>query len=436
MLKLFVSFYLLLVALYFVDSLVIEPIVISAYQEALDEDLARDHRGTFILLETLHPSLSATQWQQLLENISNESNLPIETRPTDQWQLSEGALTVLHKGETWVEDWEEDLVYRLIDGDVVARIGPMGTIESVMDVDGLDQFFLFVVMGGFTLLGAGWLQYRLKKLEQATMQFSNGQLDFRAPTGYLSVGGINQAFNSMAERLERLFLSHRHLTNAVSHELRSPIMRIRFQLEMLSDAKDDETRQPHFIGISDDIDDMDTLVDEMLSYARMERTEPLLQLNNVNIHSWLAEQCNHLGCEVTTPIELQLPPEPIRVEADPVLLARLFRNLVCNAGRFARHRIVVGFASERLSCQLWVDDDGPGIPESQRGGLFEPFTRLEESRSKQHGGFGLGLAIAAQIARCHRGTLEIQTSTYGGTRMLLTLPITTSLDISTTLVRH
>jgi len=432
MLKLFVSFYLLLLAAYLVDSQVIDPIMISTYQDALDEDLARDHRGTFILLETLHPSLSVTQWEQLLEKISNESNLPIETRPIAQWPLPEEALKALYKGETWVEDWEEDLVYRLIEGNIVARIGPMGTIESAMDVEGLDQFFLFVALGLFTLLGAGWLQYRLQKLEQATIQFSNGQLGFRAPTGYLSVGRINQAFNSMAERLERLFLSHRHLTNAVSHELRSPIMRIRFQLEMLSDAKDDEARQPHLIGISDDIDDMDTLVDEMLSYARMERTEPLLQLDNINLHSWLKEQCKHLACEVATSIELELSPEPIQVEADPVLMARLFRNLICNAERFAQHRIVVGIASDNQSCRLWIDDDGPGIPESEREGLFEPFARLEESRSKKHGGFGLGLAIAAQIARCHRGTLDIQTSAYGGSRMLLTWPITTALDTSTT----
>ncbi|UXI02172.1 ATP-binding protein [Photobacterium sp. TY1-4] len=424
MLKQVVSLVLVLTTVYILYTRVVVPSIGVLYYQEVAEDKARDWRGTYLLLQRLYPTQTAPQWQALLEQVRQTSNIPIEARPLAQWQLPEQGVNILLKGEIWVADWQEDITYQLIGGDVVARIGPIGTTDSAMMIYAFATKYLpllFIVT--ITLGWALWLQYRLQRLEQISVSFSQGDFHTRAPEGALALGDLNRAFNRMAERLKRLFLSQKHLTNAVSHELRSPIARLRFQLEMLIDEKDEAAIQSYIAGMSEDLDDMDEMIDEMLTYAKMERTEPLVQLERIAICQWLQSQQQYLLGEIDMAMRLKLPTAEVQVAADPALLSRLLRNLVSNAGHYAVETLVVGIDVTDDSCCLWVDDDGPGIPQEQRQQLFEPFTRLDSSRNKNSGGYGLGLAIVAQIARCHRGQVEIQESAYGGTRMLFRWPL-------------
>jgi two-component system OmpR family sensor kinase len=102
-------------------------------------------------------------------------------------------------------------------------------------------------------------------------------------------------------------------------------------------------------------------------------------------------------------------------------MARLLRNLVSNANNHTHSKIIIGIENSNSSLKLWVDDDGPGIPIDQRERLFEPFFRLDKTRSRRTGGFGLGLSIVAQIVRCHKGSISIQDNSAGGSRFLVTL---------------
>ncbi|WP_372931335.1 ATP-binding protein, partial [Shewanella putrefaciens] len=108
---------------------------------------------------------------------------------------------------------------------------------------------------------------------------------------------------------------------------------------------------------------------------------------------------------------------------EPQLMSRLLRNLVSNADKYTRTTIVIGVSIDSLQYKLWVDDDGPGIEEEQGVHIFEPFTRLDASRNKETGGYGLGLAIVAQIARQHSGKVSVHRSEYGGARILVTWPV-------------
>ncbi len=423
MLKLFFSLYLFIIGVYVIESFLVEPIFVSSYQEELDEDIAKDYIGPYLLLEQLHKTQAPEQWQALLLEISARSNTPMEARPLAEWHLPKQAQNILNKGEIWVEDWDSNITYKAVGPNMVAKIGPMQTIDSVEQASQYMLLIAPILLGLTILLWLTWLQYCLKKLEFAAICLSRGRLDTTAPTGLLAVGNLNKTFNMMAERLNRLFSSHKHLTNAVSHELRSPIARIRFQLEMMADTTDESKKMGHMQGIAEDLDDMDGLVEEMLSYARMERAELTASIETLSITAWLTAQQAHLGQEVKTPIELQLPKAAERITADPAQLARLLRNLVCNADRYAATKIVIGADVNNKEQQLWIDDDGPGIALKDRERLFEPFVLLEQSRNKNQSGYGLGLAIAAQIARCHGGHIRIEDSPYGGARLIMTWPL-------------
>lgn len=423
MLRLFFSAYLFLLffVLFGVDY--IADAVMSGHERELAKDVAKDYQGVFLLLEELYPRLSKAEWQQMLEKITRQSNTPIENRTLGNWHLNAPAAVLVETGQPFVGSHEDDIVYKKISDDVVVRIGPMDTSASVERIDDYFEPVLLLVLGIVTLLWASWQQYKIKRLANTTQRFSEGYLESRAPLGFVGIPGLSAAFNTMAERIQRLFFSHKHLTNAVSHELRSPITRIRFQLELLDDSHSKRERDRVLKALAENLDDMDLLVDEMLSYARMERADLPMHIEEIELRHWLRQQQQHLRGEVTTPITLALPDQPLAAQFDSLLLARLLRNLVTNASRYANTRIEIGVTQHTAELHLWVDDDGPGIPERQRSRLFEPFVRLDESRNRDTGGHGLGLAIAAQIARCHSGRMEVETSPLGGVRLLFVWPL-------------
>jgi len=226
----------------------------------------------------------------------------------------------------------------------------------------------------------------------------------------------------MAERLNRLFKSQQQLTNAVSHELRSPISRLRFQLEMLQSAPDKETRQGYALGMSDDLDDMDNLIHELLNYTNLESKEPLNQWEEVDLSQWIKSQQQHLYAEISHEIILSALPENTLVSIDTQSMARLLRNLVDNADKYTKDRIIIGAHVSDTECMFWVDDNGSGIPTDKVAQLFEPFSRLDTSRNKTTGGYGLGLAIVAQIIRRHHGHIQVRKNKYGGARFTVSWP--------------
>ncbi|TQV86264.1 hypothetical protein FKG94_01560 [Exilibacterium tricleocarpae] len=422
MVRLFIPLYLSLVVVLVLGASVLERFFYLTFQQEITQDLTRDYIGGFILMEKLYLHYSETQWRQLLEDINARSNLPVESRPIDDWQFDDGELAVLNRGEFLVADADNGVMFGSIAEGVVARIGPLGTTSSV---ENLELWYLLTMAGllGLLLLfWVGWQQYKITRLARTTLSFSEGNLQVRAKTGLSGMPVLSRAFNQMAERIQRLFQSHRQLTNAVSHELRSPITKIRFQLELLDEAPEQPERDRLMVGISDDLDDMDVLIDEMLDYAKMERAEPALFIETRSLGGWIAEQVEGLKKEVRKPLTIAVADAGIEAQFDQVLMARLLRNLVSNAERYAEHAIQVGGERRAGRYRLWVDDDGPGIAPQERERLFEPFTRVDQSRDRRSGGHGLGLAIVAQIARWHRGTIEIDVSPLGGARVILSWP--------------
>ena len=229
----------------------------------------------------------------------------------------------------------------------------------------------------------------------------------------------------MTEHIRRLIESQRELTRAVSHELRTPVARIRFGVDMLADTDDEDSRMMQRDYIDQDIEALNLLIDEMLTYAKLEEGSPKLEFEPVNLHDLVAQivrETNALGKPVTV-IADDVDSNAV-AWADRRYLHRVLQNLAGNATRYAESKIIVSASIQKNGAMIRVEDDGQGIPEKDREKVFIPFTRLDDSRTRASGGYGLGLSIVSRIAFWFNGEMTVDASPeLGGARFTMTWPV-------------
>jgi signal transduction histidine kinase len=231
---------------------------------------------------------------------------------------------------------------------------------------------------------------------------------------------LADSINRMTARIGALMRSHKDLTNAVSHELKTPLSRLRFALTLFQDVATSTERDRLLKKMHYDIDELDALVQEMLLYSKLDRDTPTIAIAPSPVESWLPAAVED-EIEAAEARDLHIPVavamNVLDVPCEPRYMARAVRNLVRNALRFANARVEVTVAREHDLFVIHVDDDGPGIAEADHARLFVPFARIDDSRSRDSGGSGLGLAIVQRIAEWHGGRASITTSPLGGTRI-------------------
>ncbi|CCN38702.1 Sensor histidine kinase [Vibrio nigripulchritudo SFn27] len=273
------------------------------------------------------------------------------------------------------------------------------------------------------------ISYRVRALEKATYLFASGDFTARASVkGYKRVGTLNQSFNYMADKVSGLITSNRSLTNAVAHELRTPIFRIQWQAEILSSSTLSEEQQSYVASILEDSEEMEEMVEELLYYARMEQPDVQLNLQSININQWLKKQTLRWKRETSTYIELTPLAEDIYIDGDIKLLKRAIDNLIRNAYKYAKNYIQIIISKDGNSIVITVNDDGKGVDKKHWPFLFNAFYSASESRNKKQSGHGLGLAIVKQIALCHNASLEVGHSKLGGASFRFCMPITQQLE--------
>ena len=233
----------------------------------------------------------------------------------------------------------------------------------------------------------------------------------------------------MAEQLQRLLNIQREMVRAVSHELRTPVARLRFGLEMIADAESDNARRRYMDGMDGDIQELDKLVDEMLTYARLEQGAPALNYQDVDLTRLLDKVAGELaplrvGVHIERgPCQLAADSGDSCVLAEPRYLQRAVQNLVSNALRHAEAQVRLSFSIGPEQCRIDVEDDGPGVPEAEWERVFTPFLRLDDSRTRASGGHGLGLSIVRRIIYWHHGRAQVDRSqVLGGARFSLIWP--------------
>lgn len=270
------------------------------------------------------------------------------------------------------------------------------------------------------------LEKKIKNVEGAARRIGGGDLGARAEVfGRDEVSQLAHAFNSMAEHIQRLIDSQRELTRAVSHELRTPVARIRFGMEMMADTDDVDSRFEQLGQLDGDITELNKLIDEILTYAKLEQGIPVLDFEMVDLGRLLqkvAKETMALG--VKPKITVVLPTEGTLAEAEYRYLHRVLQNLAGNAVRYARSEVRLSAGIYDNCVYIAVEDDGVGIPEKDRERVFQPFTRLDDSRTRASGGYGLGLSIVSRIAFWFGGQIKVEESpVLGGAKFMMTWPI-------------
>lgn len=270
------------------------------------------------------------------------------------------------------------------------------------------------------------LERKLQLIQLGVNEVSKGNLETEVQViGQDEIAKLAATFNAMTAHIKRLIESQRELTRAVSHELRTPVARIRFAVDMLADTDDEESRFMQRDYIDEDIESLNGLIDEILTYAKLEEGSPKLDLEPVNLKE-LIEQIERETNALGKPIKIVAQPPNAKVTAiaDRRYLHRVIQNLAGNALRYAETTIIISAGVRKGNAFVSVEDDGHGIPEADRERVFIPFSRLDDSRTRASGGYGLGLSIVSRIAFWFSGSMKVDESpSLGGARFVMTWPI-------------
>ncbi len=251
------------------------------------------------------------------------------------------------------------------------------------------------------------------RLSRLADNFGRGQkapASFR-PEGAKEVRQAGQAFIKMQDRIQRYIKQRTEMLAGISHDLRTPLTRIKLDLEMLRE----KNSTCDFSGIGDDIRELELMVNSYLEFVRNDEDEEAVETDIVPLVEELIKKYPDAGFEALN--------SPLKPRIRPLAITRAVKNLLDNASRYGTKTKVSLLKFENNYVLLIVDDNGSGIPNDKREAVFKPFYRIEDSRNKETGGVGLGLSIVRDIINHHGGTVHIEDSPLGGARVIVKLPI-------------
>ena len=314
------------------------------------------------------------------------------------------------------QDPSEELILislRLSDGNwlnMATRLEPPPVFFSARLGWSMAVMLIAVVLISAVIVGK--LTEPLTQLSRAAEKLGT---DVQAPaipeTGPEEVRRTARAFNEMQKRIRRFVNDRTQMLGAIAHDLGTPITRLRLRAEFV---EDEELREK----MLRDLDDMEQMVASTLSFIREDAaSEPK---ETVDLGSLLARVCDDIK-DTGAAVELTEIPRWVLLECRPVALRRALGNLIENAVKYGgRARVSLEMEPERVV--IFIDDEGPGIPEERQEDVFQPFQRLEDSRNRETGGTGLGLAVARTIVRAHGGDIRLRNRPSGGLRVEVALP--------------
>jgi signal transduction histidine kinase len=303
-----------------------------------------------------------------------------------------------------------------------ALIGVFETTAVVTKVLLIGLPLLLVVVAVTTWVMVGRALAPVDAIRREVDEISAAQLHRRVPQPDADdeIGRLAATMNRMLERLESARNSQRRFVSDASHELRSPITTIRQHAEVTLAHPDRMTAQELADVVLAEQQRMQSLVEDLLLLARADEHVPLSRAP-VDLDDLAFEEGHRLRSTTAKRVDTS-GVGAARVQGDSDALRRVVRNLGENAARHASSRADIALADLGHDVVLSVDDDGPGIPESERERVLQRFVRLDEARSRDDGGSGLGLSIVDEVVRAHGGSMSITQSPLGGARIQVTLP--------------
>ncbi len=289
--------------------------------------------------------------------------------------------------------------------DAIIRIGPIAEPRESLLLNLLPPLFYLSI---FVVVGL-WLRPLLKDINVISDGAQRFAADYREPletTGQTTeLTELAKNLDDMAARLSGVLRSQKELIAALSHEMRTPLARIRFALAVIRDRGDEKLNEK-LGAMDDDVQEIDDLVAAMLNYARLDHPDIRMHWQAVPSAAWLGQLAGKSQTHAAR-IEIHIGETAEKVLMDPHLMELAVSNLLVNAMKYARNKVHCALTLQDRHYLLTVEDDGGGIPEEARDEVFKAFARIDDSRSRETGGYGLGLAVVARVAELHGGAASV-----------------------------
>ena len=441
--RLFLSFYLLVMGSFVAIAFFADFVISTSVKGVTDDYTRRFMQGTIVLIEDDLFRKPRKEWPNAIKTLGRKFSYKLDI--VERWtlNLSVKQAEKLDAGELAIDKDGDILYHRLKNTPQVLVVGPLSpdadpdrprTLPLELRIRLLTWSLI-----GFILAIAVWFWVRpvwrdLEALRKTARALGEGHFESRAPQARSPAFELlTETLNGMAERTQRLIAMQKELSSAISHELRTPIARMRFAVEMLPDADTADERERVRQMMSDDLEELDNLIDASLTYSRFEREQPELHLTRVDLEEWLNESVDAiriLGKSLELSVDCSALPRGQQVELDLKSMPYALTNLLRNAIKYAKSRIVVSAQVSANRVLIHVDDDGIGIAPDERQKVFSAFTRLDRSRDRATGGYGLGLAIVRLVLEQHGGTAFADDSPLGGARFTLSWPLSQNVTQS------
>lgn len=401
------------------------------FGDPLEQIARRQAAGQIFLLEQYIDQAPADEWLPRLNKVREVSDVTLELRPLQAAlaALPAAKRDLLLQGAV-VMDVGGKSFYRRVDTKGARYIGSDDDVIHAqhLPIDigqalGMEAI-RFGVIALFLLLPIGWWSRAhgrgLASLSRVADDFGRGNLAARAQVRRASsIAPLAGRINEMAERIGSLLEARKHLLHSVSHELRTPIARLEFGLELLGDrhAAADPSMRRRIDAMGRDIDELKTLVNELLSLTQLDHTQAMRRESFA-----LAPLLRDRVPPSTRRFDALIAEDLGELRGDARLLARAIDNLLGNAAKYAAARIALSATRDGDGkLRIAIEDDGPGIPADQRDSVFEPFYRLAREQDHAAAGYGLGLAISAKAIALHGGVITVDDSPLGGARFTIVL---------------
>jgi signal transduction histidine kinase len=395
------------------------------YQEQKDTDEYSAYRK---IIASLANTLDKTDnFEQFVTTWQNQNQQQLTLTPLAEFPLPASLRDNFSQGEPLVLE-SEDLI-------TVNQLLPLQqqvlTLSINQQTKQQDNLTLQVALttvfyAGILLCVFVWLYpliKRLRLLRSTAKNFGEGDFSERihiASTSYIV--DIENEFNRMAEKIETLVEDNKLLSNAVSHDLRTPLARLRFGIEALSETNKPETKEKYIQHLSQDIQEMENLVGVLLDYARLDQKMINVERLPLNLNTLIEGCARNLTSSDSSAVSIDvsgLSKIQIIIDGNENYLSMLINNLLSNAQRYAVKQVQITTQQTAKNVFICVSDDGPGIAKEKRENIFKPFTR-GENHSEQVG-YGMGLAIVARVAAWHGAQVAIsQSDELDGAQFIVT----------------
>jgi len=374
-------------------------------------------------------SIPQAGWPDAVAELARSTGLDLDLMEPEELTGIAHAGTAPGEPALWADaDGRVWVLQRLAGSDRLLAFRFMDETSQRTALEWILVIFFYAAIALAIMLWLWPLRRDLRALERSTLRFGDRNWSFDPGISPRSpVAPLADAFGRMARRIDGLIGSHKDMANAMSHEIKTPLARMRFEIELARSAETRETLLRHLDHLNTDIAELNAFVSATLEYAVLERAEVALNLGQHDFTLIVPAVTESVKRSARPDLELscEVAENSKSVSCDAHLIETVLRNLLYNAARYAKRRVHVTFKATPESYQLSVEDDGPGIAEADRERVFGSFVQLD-GRSTSHTGFGLGLAIVKRAIEWHSGAVSVDRSPLGGARFRIEWPVATA----------